>query len=103
MMQVIGLMSGTSADAIDVALVTLDGAPPTIHPQLVKHITVAYAPPLQTEIFACFRPESGSVDRICRLNFALGEAYASAVLRLLSEANLPPEQVDLVVSHGQTI
>src|SRR5260370_32138639 len=102
-MRVIGLMSGTSADGIDVGIVDLDGAPPTIRSQLIKHIPVAYDLLVQAEIFACFRPESSSVDRISRLHFALGEAYAAAVLNVIQQAGLTPEQIDLVGSHGQTI
>lgn len=103
MMRVVGLMSGTSADGIDVGIVDLDGAPPTIHAQLVKHITVDYDPVLQAEIFACFRPESSSADRLSRLHFALGEAYAAAVSSVIKQAGLTPDQIDLVGSHGQTI
>src|SRR5258707_12076892 len=84
-MRVIGLISGTSADGIDVALVDIEGAPPTIKLNLVKHLTVDYDPALHDEIFACFRPESSSIDRVCRLNVALGEAYAAAVLHVIRE------------------
>ncbi len=100
---VIGLISGTSADGIDVALTRISGAPPALAIELILHRTLPYAPELRAEIFACFRPESGSVDRLCRLNAALGEAYAAAILQVIAEAGLTPEQVDLIGSHGQTI
>ncbi|MCS6869849.1 MAG: anhydro-N-acetylmuramic acid kinase, partial [Anaerolineae bacterium] len=75
---VIGLISGTSADGIDVALTRISGAPPALSIELIRHQTLPYAPELRAEIFACFRPETSSVDRLCRLNVALGEAYAAA-------------------------
>lgn len=102
-MRVVGLMSGTSADGIDAALVELDGAPPSLNVKLIKHLTIDYELALRAEIFACFRPETSGVDRICRLNVSLGEAYAAAVLAVIAAAGLTPEQVDLVASHGQTV
>ncbi len=102
-MLVIGLMSGTSADGIDLAVVDISGAPPSIALKLIKHIQVDYEPELGAEIFACFRPESSGVDRLSRLNVALGEAYAAAVLTLIAGAHLKPDDIDLVSSHGQTL
>ena len=102
-MLVIGLMSGTSADGIDLALVELTGAPPSITLQLRHYLQVDYAPTLRAELFACFRPESSGVDRLSRLNVALGEAYAAAILTLIEAAALTPAQIDLIGAHGQTL
>src|SRR5262249_53579246 len=102
-MYIVGLMSGTSADAIETGLVELNGAPPSIIARLIKHLTTTYDPALQAEIFACFRPESSSVDRLSRLNVALGEAYARAILDVIKAAGFTPDQVDLIGSHGQTL
>src|SRR5688572_12773571 len=102
-MRIIGMISGTSADGIDAALVELDGAPPALKIKLIKHITYDYDPALQTEIFACFRPETSGVDRLTRLNAALGEAFAQAALAVIKAADTTPDQVDLIGSHGQTI
>jgi anhydro-N-acetylmuramic acid kinase len=100
---VVGLISGTSADGIDVALTRISGAPPALSIELLLHQTVPYAPELRAEIFACFRPESSGVDRLCRLNVALGEAYAAAILQVIAQAGYTPDQVDLIGSHGQTV
>jgi anhydro-N-acetylmuramic acid kinase len=102
-MIVIGLMSGTSADGIDAAVARLDGAPPHLEWSLLAHTHRPHEPRLRDEIFACFRPESGAVDRICRLNFDLGEAFAAAALEAIAAAGLTPAEVDLIGSHGQTL
>jgi len=102
-MIVIGLMSGTSADGTDAAVVRLEGTPPTLTWDVLGHTHVPHPPALRGEIFACFRPETGNVDRLCRLNFVLGRAFGEAALRAIAEAGLTPAQIDLIGSHGQTV
>lgn len=102
-MIVVGLMSGTSADGVDAAVLRLDGAPPHLEWELLAYINRPHTQQMRFEIFACFRPETSSVDRLCRLNFALGEAFANAALAAIAEAGLNPTEVDLVGSHGQTL
>ncbi|MDX9991607.1 MAG: anhydro-N-acetylmuramic acid kinase [Anaerolineales bacterium] len=102
-MIVVGLMSGTSADGIDAALLRLEGVPPRLDWELIAHINLPHSARLRTEIFACFRPESSSGERICRLNFALGEAFAEAVVAVTARAGLKLTEVDLIGSHGQTL
>ena len=104
-MIVIGLMSGTSADGVDAAVVELNASSNSdqLDWQLLKHITVPHPPALREEILACVRPDTGTVDRICALNVALGEAFATAALQAAAEAQLQPEHIDLIGSHGQTV
>lgn len=102
-MIVIGLMSGTSADGFDAAVTRLEGSPPSLAWEVLGHSHRSFTPELRAEIFACFRPDSGSVDRLCRLNFTLGRAFGAAVLDAASDAGLTIDKIDLIGSHGQTL
>ena len=99
----IGLMSGTSADSIDAACVRFEGTPPRLDWELLSFVTLPMTAELRQEIFAAFRPETGTVDKLCQLNFTLGEWFAKASLEAVKAANLTPAQVDFIGSHGQTV
>ncbi len=102
-MLVIGLMSGTSADGVDAALVDLQGAPPSLQWKLLGHTHHPYPPDIQAEVLACARAETGTIPDLCRINFALGEVFAEAALDIIQFCGLKAEQVDLIGSHGQTV
>ncbi|MBI5879607.1 MAG: anhydro-N-acetylmuramic acid kinase [Chloroflexi bacterium] len=102
-MKVLGLMSGTSADGIDAVLADFDGSSAALQWRLLSHTHVDFAPALREEILAACTPAGSSVDRLCRLNFAFGEALAGAVMTAAREAAIPLSQIDLVGSHGQTV
>jgi len=71
--------------------------------EVLGHSHSSFTAELRAEIFACFRPETSSVDRLCQLNFALGRAYGAAVLDAVHEARLSTTDIDLIGSHGQTL
>ncbi len=102
-MIVIGLMSGTSADGTDVALVEIEGAPPRLRWRLLYFHTVPHPPDLREAILTATQPETGRVDVLCQLHARLGEQFAQATLETLQRAGFTPRQVDLVGSHGQTV
>lgn len=102
-MIVIGLMSGTSADGIDAAVVDIHGSPPDLSVKLLSFTCAPYTTEQRTQLFSLFDPTTGTVDRICQVNFALGEWFATAALAAAEKAGLSMDNVSLIGSHGQTI
>ncbi|GAA3050234.1 anhydro-N-acetylmuramic acid kinase [Streptomyces glomeratus] len=100
-MRVIGLMSGTSYDAIEAAAtdLTLDGD--TLHMRPLGHLTVPYPDELRGLIAATLPPAPTTTQAVCALDTGIGQAFAGAAGRALSE--LCDGTADLVVSHGQTM
>jgi len=101
--KIIGLMSGTSIDGIDAAVVEIGGAPPHLSVEQISFTFMPFSADQRVRIFDLFDPATGSVDRICQMNFALGEWFAAAALRAIEEAGLFPDDIALIGSHGQTI
>lgn len=99
-MTVAGVMSGTSADGIDVALVRIA---PGIHAPRIKllaHHATAYPPELRKKVLAAMNAKQTSTAELARLNWRLGVAYAEAVRDSLRRT---PVKLDLVGCHGQTV
>jgi anhydro-N-acetylmuramic acid kinase len=94
---VVGLMSGTSADGIDAALVRIRGHGLATRIEALAHRTTPYPPGLREAVLAA---ADGSVAALCNLNFVLGARFADAAKALVDEAGVA---IDLVGSHGQTV
>jgi anhydro-N-acetylmuramic acid kinase len=106
--RVIGLMSGTSADGIDAALVRVSGSGETLEAALEAFRTMPYPPAVRRAVLGLSSPpEEGrpapSVADVCSMSFALGRLFGEAALELIKRAELEPGDVDLIASHGQTI
>lgn len=98
-LRVAGLMSGTSADGVDVAIVDIAG--PRV--EVVTFATHPYSRALRERVFRLFSPETSRVDEICHMNFVLGEVFAEALEAVARKGGVPLDSIDLVGSHGQTI
>src|SRR5690606_32761574 len=100
-MLVLGLISGTSADAIDAAIVRfVDGEPP----QLRFGRSYPWDPELREALVALGQQAAAqSLDDIAALDVRIGRAFADAALRALGEAGIAPAQVAAIGSHGQTL
>ena len=106
-MTVAGIMSGTSADGIDVALVQISSrTPPTSscewipRMRLLGHIAVPYLTAVHKRILQMMNAADASVAEMARLHWRLGQLYADAVRAALRKYPVP---LDLVGCHGQTI
>jgi anhydro-N-acetylmuramic acid kinase len=97
---VAGVMSGTSADGINVALVEIDGSGFDTRFELLAHHEYPYPLPVRRAVLASMNAERASVADLARLNFLLGELYASAVLATIKKSG---REVALVGCHGQTL
>jgi anhydro-N-acetylmuramic acid kinase len=102
-MLVIGLISGTSMDAIDAALVELKRVDDALHMRVRAFAMLPYNPALRERLVGLLPPHAGSTAEVCALNVAVGEAFAAAALALAEGAGVPIETVDLIGSHGQTV
>jgi len=102
-MLVLGMMSGTSADGIDVALARISGAPPKVKAKLLGNTPVKLPAALRMEILRVAEQRPVTAGALSQLNFRLGELLASAVLTACRHFEMSPSKIDLLGSHGQTI
>ena len=101
--RVVGMMSGTSVDGVDAAVVEIGGSAGEPQVKLLAFENRPYPPAVREQIFALFRPETATVDKVGYMNFLLGELYAQSALSAIRKAGLRPEDIDVIGSHGQTI
>jgi anhydro-N-acetylmuramic acid kinase len=121
-MRVLGLMSGTSADAIDVTLVRISksekrkaksggrlvsqrqlGDAPGLVCELENVAEIPFPAKVRAAVLRVANQESATAGEISQLNFLLGEVFAQAALTALRRFRVSPRRVDLIGSHGQTI
>jgi anhydro-N-acetylmuramic acid kinase len=100
---VIGLMSGTSLDGVDAALVEITGFAEGTRSQLKHFVSLPFASDVQAELLRVASQTPVPAQVISHLNFLLATLYTEAVERLCLEADVGLNQVDLIGSHGQTI
>ncbi|MGN7357241.1 MULTISPECIES: anhydro-N-acetylmuramic acid kinase [unclassified Paenibacillus] len=100
----VGLMSGTSVDGIDAAVVQLtDGPDGKTSAKLVAFQNTPFPAAVRQDIFTLFDPLQATVCKIGSMNVLLGELYAEAALSVIAAAGLTPADIAVIGSHGQTI
>jgi len=100
---VVGLMSGTSLDGIDAAIVRIEGSGFEAKAELVHFYSTRYEDSLREQLKTLCTIEQSNVALVCGMNFYLGDLLAEAALAAIQDAGLSVSDIDLVSSHGQTV
>lgn len=100
---IIGLMSGTSVDGLDVALCRFSGTGMDSKIELLAFETVSYGTDYKEEISSVFSKRNVDLEKVCLLNGWIAQKHAEMILQCLQKWGKTAAEVDLVASHGQTI
>jgi len=100
---IVGLMSGTSFDGLDIALCEFRGSDLHTEARLVRFKTVPYDSRFKEELKSVFSKTTANLQTITLLNAYIGRFFGRLVLEALHDWSIDPSSVDLVASHGQTI
>ncbi len=106
-----GLISGTSADGVDAALVRVRGTGSSLSIEIIRHDTLPYPAPLRERVLTAARAPAGGIAaetggiaaEIAGLDFEVGRFFAETVKKIAADAGIELSEIDLVGSHGQTI
>lgn len=96
-------MSGTSVDAIDAALVEIEGTDRETRVRLADFASYEFPREVRRRLFELFDPSRARIEAICHLDFIMGELFAEAAAALIRRAGLSADDIDLIGSAGQTI
>lgn len=101
--KIIGLMSGTSVDGLDVALCEIEGSGMNTRLKLVQFETVAFDADMKAEVKSVFSKQHVDLEKLTLLNPWIALQHAAIINPLLDKWQINKEEVDLIASHGQTI
>lgn len=100
---IMGLMSGTSLDGLDIALCNIEGSAQNTKVELVKFETVSYTEVFKKEIRNVFSKREIDLEKLCLLNPWIALQHAGMINACLQKWNIKNSDVDIIASHGQTI
>lgn len=101
--RIVGLMSGTSMDGLDVALCSVSGSGGNTKVKVEQFETCSFSDDVKDEIRKVFAIKNIDFQHLCLLNEWIGQLHGQLVLDCLKKWNVTPDEVDLVASHGQTV
>lgn len=99
----VGLMSGTSLDGVDAALVEIKGFGPLTEVKLIAFETTPYSVEDRQQLIELCDLKTSTVEKICKMNVVLGDRFGEAALNVIHKAGYKPEDIQFISSHGQTI
>lgn len=100
---IIGLMSGTSLDGLDIALCQISESGLKTKVKLLEFETIPYGDDLIADIRQIFSKKMVDLEKACLLNALIGSLHAEMILISLKRWKVAPEEIDCIASHGQTI
>lgn len=100
---ILGLMSGTSLDGLDIALCRVEGAGETTRLTVENFTTVPYTATFRSRVGEVFARRTIDLERLCLLNPFVAQVHSDMMLAALDEWRRPAESIDLIASHGQTV
>lgn len=100
---IIGLMSGTSMDGLDIALCKFSGDGLKTKFSMLEFATVPYSPEVKARISEVFAKRQVDFEKLCILNPWIAILHANMILQCLKQWKIPASKVDVIASHGQTV
>jgi anhydro-N-acetylmuramic acid kinase len=100
---IIGLMSGTSLDGLDVALCRISESGNQTKVKVEEFYTWPYSTKFKNSILEVFAKPQIDFQKLTELNAVIGRTHGQLVLKSLKKWNVKPQQVDVIASHGQTV
>ena len=97
---ILGVISGTSADGLEMALTRCIGTGKAMRVELLKHSSASFDKRFQDEVIRTYNPVNSSVDRVNSMNFSIGRKHAEYIRHFLNSTD---ESVDIIAYHGQTV
>jgi len=101
--KVIGLISGTSSDGVDAALVDIRNHRGRVQLELIAFEVYPYPKSLPQQLIDLASGFPQSIANVCHLNFYVGELFAEAARRIARKARVSLAEIELIGSHGQTV
>ncbi|MBS1591769.1 MAG: anhydro-N-acetylmuramic acid kinase [Bacteroidetes bacterium] len=100
---IIGLMSGTSLDGLDIALCKFNGSGLSTKIILTHFETIPYNNQFKEAVKSIFSKRQVDLEKVCLLNEWIAEQHAAMINNFLSQNNIANNTIDLIASHGQSI
>ncbi len=100
-MRVIGMISGTSYDAIEAVALEMELVGATVSAELRGHVSAPYPPAVRDLVASVLPPAATTIEDVCRIDTLVGQSFASVAVELAATAF--GGEADVVCSHGQTV
>ncbi|TKC12432.1 anhydro-N-acetylmuramic acid kinase [Pedobacter polaris] len=100
---IIGLMSGTSMDGLDIALCLCTNSGSETEIKLLNFITIPYQDDFRADVKSIFSRRDADLEKVCLLNELIGIKHAELILEALTTWGINSNEIDIIASHGQTI